>query len=1078
MNTNEILNAKTSDDLFPVVAIGTAATEINTLKNIISDLPPDSGMAYVIIENLSVAQSDNLAEVLSTHTKIPVKEIVHDVDIHPNHIYTIPENNFLVIENGLLKLKAKNRTSKVNNCLDLFYESISQIYQSYAVGLILTWTPYDASAGLKKLKEAGGSTIAVVSKKGFVQNEATAEYIDYFSKPNDVTDKLQQIYKSNLATHSYEDKENTNQEEELLDQIIEILLLKTGTDFHHYKDTTLRRRISKRMVVTRQENIERYVNFLKSSSNEADLLFNDILIPVTYFFRDHQSFDNLCKHTFPSLIDSLTANALRIWSAGCSTGEEAYSLAICIHEYLQEIDQNDLKVQIIASDLSEKCIAKARTGIYTIQDLKNVSDERLEKYFTKRDNAYHVNKVIRDMCVFAVHNLTKDAPFAKIDFVSCRNVLIYFDTDLQNQVLASFHYALREKGLLFLGKSEWTHHVPHLFTAVDTQDKIFIRKESIQIPSNEISRSNIDFKTLAGNSITDDYRKIASDILLEQFSPAAVIINEDLEIMHFHGDTSPFLQPASGKPSFNILNMVSNELGFELRNYILKARNEKKNFSGEINASKKQSFSTSFEIIYLPTHPELLLIVFCKKAIHTANGEKNNLSNDDLERELSQLRIDFKRVTEEQQIYFEELQTINEELVSSNEELQFMNQQLENAAEELRSNNQELSCLNDELKDHREELASMRNYYESIVKTIKEPLVIIDQNFIIESANPSFYHDFKINEEQAEGISILEIGSCSWNIAEFKDVVLKKIAQKEPVENYKIQFDFKNGNRKIMILNAAPIINSNPDGMTLIALEDITDLEQSNLTLKAKNLELENYNKQLETFTSAASDSLLEPIRKIYMFGKKVLDSEKTLTDSGRHNLKRLLCASVNLNQLIEDLINYSKINFSQRELKKTDLNLILKKTLNDLKKIISEQKAEIEITSLPELRIIPSQIHQLFIHLITNSIKYAKKDTNPKIRIGIEEITSDEIIDFGADPDIDYIKIAIADNGIGFHKNFEALIFNPFYKLQNNNDHYGSGLGLTLVQKIVYNHKGFIKVSSEPNKGTVVYIYLPYESN
>lgn len=1082
MNTNESILKTALNYQFPVVAIGTAAKEIDVLKNVISDFPANSGMAYIIFEDLSSSQSPNLAENLLANAKMPVIEIVHDINIQPNNIYIIPENNVLVLENGLLQLKPTIRSSKVNNCLDTFFESVGHAYQSYAVGLMLTWTPSDGSTGLKKLKEAGGSTIALVAKGGFIQNSITSEYIDYFVSANDIGDKLLQIHESKLVTHSYEDKDNTADEQQLFEEIISILLQKTGTNFQHYKHTTLRRRIAKRMVVTKQETTEKYLNLLKSNSKEQDFLFHDILIPVTYFFRDQQAFDNLCENTFPSLIENLTVPVLRIWSAGCSTGEEAYSIAICIQDYLEKINKPEIKVQIIASDLSEKCISKARAAVYTQQDVKNISQKRLEKYFTKKDNSFHVNKVIRDMCVFAVHDLTKDVPFAKIDFISCRNVLIYFDTELQNQVLASFHYALRDKGILFLGKSEWAQHVPHLFTAIENNDKIYSRKTIFPLDRKEIFRP--DFST---NHITKqvlenipnekDYRKIASDILLEQFSPAAVIINEELEIVHFHGDTSPFLQPAAGKPSFNILNMVRNELEFELRNYILKARNEKKNFSGEFTAVKKQPFLTSFEVIYLPNHPELLLIIFCKKTndlkIEQTAGF-NPEHTQRLEKELTQLRGDFKKVTEEQQIYFEELQTSNEELLSSTEELQIMNHQLETSTIELQSNNQELSCINDELKDRREELASMRNFYESIVKTIREPLIIIDKNFTIKSANPSFYAYFKTTEEQTEGLSILEIGNSHWNVPAFKESILKKTDQKNIVENFKMEFDFDGIGKKTILINASPIINSNPNGMILIALEDITDLEQSHESLKMKNSELQAYNKQLESFTAAASESLLEPIRKIYMFGKKVLDGEKTLTETGKHNLSRLLSSAVNMNQLIEDVIDYSKINFGQKEFKKTDLNLLLKKTINDIKTVKNEQKAVLNIATLPTLRIIPIQMQQLFAHLISNSIKYAKQTTAPEITIGVENISAEEIIDFGANPEINYIKLFVSDNGIGFSKNFETLIFNPFYKLHSNDKQYGSGLGLTFVQKIVYNHKGFIKVSSEPNKGTIVYIYLP----
>lgn len=1077
MNTFNEIETKAASILFPVVGIGSASSEIETLKKIIFEIPEASGMSYIIIENLYFPQSTKLAEQLTEYSKVPVVEIVNEIQLYPNHIYIIPENNFLFLENGIVKLKPRTRSSRVNNCLDLFFESLSSVYKSYAFGVILSPNQLDGAAGLKKLKEYGGAAIAVLPNKN--QNGIAAEFIDYFAAPENIVSKLVEIRNGYTAAYVYFEEKTSDHDQELFEEIIALISVRSGTDFYHYKYQTLRRRIAKRMVDTKQDTIEKYLNLLKGSAKEQDHLFYNFLIPVTYFFRDQLYFDNLASTVFPSLIENLNSTSLRIWSAGCSTGEEVYSLAICTDEYLKKINNKDIKVQIFASDLSENCIAKARSGIYTLQDVKNISEERIEQYFTKKDSAYHVNKNIRDKCVFALHDLTKDAPFAKIDLISCRNVLIYFDSQLQNQIFESFHYALKDKGYLFLGRAESANNVQNLFTLIEKQDKIYIRKQ--EDIKHKIFRA--DFNSAAGRSknippvisTNIDYRKIASDILLEQYSPAAVIINEDLEIAHFHGDTSPFLQPPAGKPSFNILTMVHEEIGFELRNAILKARNEKKNFSAENISVKKQSFLTSFEVIFLPSNIELLLIIFCKKNVLPAEQNRSSENRtEELERQLQQLTGDFKRVTEEQQIYFEELQTTNEELLSSTDELQLINEQLETSAEELHSNNKELSYINFELQDGRDELSSMRNFYESIVKTIREPLIIIDKNLMVKNANPSFYKYFKTCEENTEGFSILEITNGQWNIPQFKDTVLKKLAQNNIVENFKIEFESSAGEKQIMILNASPILNSIPQGMILIALEDVTELEQSGESLKSKNIELSDHNKQLEYFTDAASNNLLEPIRKIYMFGKKNSDNETNLTESGRHNIKRLLSSAVNMNQLIEDLIDYSKINFSKKEFKKTDLNIILKKTLTDLKTVITAYKAVIINDPLPSVRIIAPQIQLLFTHLISNSIKYTKKDTGPEIKIGISYPESEEIIPLGADSKINFIKLYISDNGIGFSSDFEKLIFTPFYKLDSNDLQYGSGLGLTLVQKIVSNHGGFIKVSSKPSVGTTINIYLP----
>lgn len=1074
INTNQI-NPK-----FPVVGIATSAPEIDNLLKIIAGLPPDSGMGFLIFEDLSLPQHDSLTELLSGQSNIPVQEIVNEVEVYPDTIYVVPNHNFLIIENGILHLKPITRSTRTSNCVDLFFDALAQKFESYAVGLLLSYSTFDGSSGLKKIKEKGGAAVSAVTKTGFSLSSVNQEFIDYFTTPEKSASTLLEIRNSYQASLSYQENEITTEQEQIFKSIVNTIVLKKATNFHNYKQQTLRRRIAKRMVITKQESAERYLNLLTNSPAEQDLLFNDLLIPVTYFFRDASFFDSLSNIVFPSIVENLQGEELRIWSAGCSTGEEVYSLAICLDEYLQKTGNNHITMKIFASDLSLKCIDKARAGIYSLQDLKNLDEKRIEKYFIKRETGYHVSKIIRDNCVFAVHDLTQDFPFSKIDFISCRNVLIYFNAELQKQVLASFHYALRENGFLFLGKAESATTSQDFFTAVEKKEKIYLRKNSDNRFSPSIlsmDDNHIKNKISADASVPadKDFRKIASDILLEHYSPAAVLIKEDFEIVHFHGDISPFLQPPAGKPTFNIINMVHQELRFALKNSILKARSGKKNFLVENIAVKHLSFATSFEIVFLPSHPELLLVIFCRKAFspqeYTSDAKIRNA-----DKELQLLQGDFRQLSDEQQVYLEELQTTNEELLRRTEELQFLNEKLETSAEELRSNNEELSCTNDELCNRRNELWAMRNFYESIVKTIKEPLLVIDKNFMVHSANPAFYSYFRMREELTEGFSLIDLGISQWNNAEFKENILKKISRNETVENLKIQFD-AGGNRKNTILvTAAPIADSLPEGLVLIAFEDITELEQGSESLLAKNEELVKHSRQLETFTAAASHNLLDPVRKIYMFGKKIMDNESALSETGHHHVRRLLSAAANLSQLMEDLIQYSKVNFEEKRFKKTDLNSLLKKAVNDLKPVINARNVVIDAQSLPPLRIIPGQVHVLFTNLISNAVKYSKSDTAPVINISTSIPDTEELVNFDACPITDYIKLSVSDNGTGFSQEFETLVFDPFYKLQGDDNNYGAGLGLTLARQIVSNHKGFIKASSSPGEGTTIHIYLPLE--
>nr|WP_294781107.1 CheR family methyltransferase [uncultured Flavobacterium sp.] len=1076
---------------FPITAIAGAVGELEALLTIISQLPKDSGIAYVVIQHLSSDNPPNLADELAKSAQIPVVDIVSEIDFKPDHIYIVPQNNYLKAEDGILKMHVIKRIDKITQNIDISFEAIAQVYKSFAIGVVLSGTAFDGTFGLKKIKEYGGVTIVQDPEtsdfKTKSQNAIEADVVDFILAPENVAPQLAAIRKSYLDNYAYSDEEHIpKKEEDILNQILNLILQKTENDFFHYKRPAIRRRITRRMVILKKETMSDYYTILRSDKNEQELLFNDLLIPVTYFFRDEDSFQTLSKTILPQLIQNCTNNTLRLWSAACSTGEEAYSLAIVICEYFTLHNIKDLKVQIFASDISEKSIAKARSAIYSAQDIQHISEIRVEKYFTKRDGQYHVNKIVRDMCIFATHNFIKDPPFAKIDLVSCRNVLIYLNSFLQEKVLSSFHYSLKEKGFLFLGKSESANNTQHLFEAVVKQDKIYAKKFT---PARYVPQAfkpvystlSHKIKTYESTTQETDFRKIADDILFSKYTPASVIINEHLEIVHFHGDTSPFLLPAPGRPNFNILKMAREGISFELRNSISEITKNKETIIRENLSVKGQNYQASFEILALSNDEDHLMILFHKTPLpETDLQSKNNKKNADklriaeLEKELSHLREDIKRVTEEEQIAFEELQTTNEELLSSTEELQAMNEELQTSTEELQSNNQELMCTNDELLDRQEQLLSLRNYAESIVQTIREPLIVIDKDFNVKSANPSFYKYFNFTEKDIEGFSFFEIGNCQWDIPDFKELLFKMVIQKQTIEDYKLQI-ICGGDRKTLVANARLIQNTKPEGMILLAFEDITDILASNELLNKRNAELQIYNEQLENFTSAASHDLQEPLNKIHMLSQRVFEKEKSLSESGKHNLQRTMHSAKNMSQLIADLINYSRLNFSEKKFKKTDLNLLIKKMLTDIKDSIDEKKAVVDLDIKENsVNAISFQIQQLLTNLILNSIKYSKQDIAPEIRIETMKAPIEEIKNLGGNPENKYIKINVIDNGIGFSKDFEERIFEPFYRLHSKDEYAGSGLGLTLVKKIVSNHNGFIKASSTIGFGTTISIYLP----
>jgi two-component system CheB/CheR fusion protein len=921
------------------------------------------------------------------------------------------------------------------------------------------------------------------------QSAIDADIVDYILAPENIPSQLLRIRNSYVVNNGYvEEEENIAiSEEGVLQKIINIIYLKSGNDFHHYKQSTIRRRIARRMVILQKETLLDYYNFLRNGKQEQDLLFNDLLIPVTYFFRDDKFFESLTTTVFPKLIENAANNSIRIWVAGCSTGEEAFSIAILLHEYLLKVGKIDIKVQLFASDISEKCIAKARSAIYSAQDIQLITEARLQNYFIKKDGNFYINKVIRDMCVFAVHNFIKDPPFAKIDLVSCRNVLIYLDSYLQNRVMETFHYALKDKGFLFLGKSESAANVPNLFETVSKHEKIYSRKFTPKHHSLETLKPSNGEKleqivSVERNSLPEkDFRKIACDILFSKYTPVGVIINENHEIVYFHGDISPFLLPSPEKATHNILKMAREGISAELRDAILQIKENKGNIHKEDIIVANQEYRASFEIVPLNNSDNHIMILFYKKELPDLNlSNKTQIESSDqqqiqdLEAELSQLHGNIKRVTEEHHIAFEELKTTNEELLSSSEELQVLNEEVETTTEELQSNNEELVCINDELLDRQEQLIALQNYSESIIKTIHEPLIVINTDFIVKSANPAFYRFFNSTEIETEGQNFFEIGDCHWNVAELRQQLSEILTAGNPVKDFEVEINCSSIGKKIIKINAQHITDTKPGGLILIAIEDITDLVSVNKLLVQKNEQLQKNNNQLEDFSSAASHDLQDPLRKIHMFCNRIIENDKDLSDTTKHDLERIKFSLNNMGQLINDLIGYSRINTLEKDFKKTDLNTLLNKTLRDLNDDISEKSSIINVSPLPVLKVIPFQIQQLFSNLVLNSIKYTNDSTIPEITIISEEPTQEEITAINGVTKEKYVKIKISDNGIGFVQDYADKIFQPFYRLHSKNKYKGSGLGLALVKKIINNHNGFIKAESKINEGAQFSIYLP----
>jgi two-component system CheB/CheR fusion protein len=865
---------------FIVVAIGASAGGLEAITQLLENLSPTTGMAYIYVQHLSPDHKSLLTSILSKVTEMVVQEIDDMEKMEPNNVYVIPADKEIEVTDGHIKLIPRSKDKTTNLSIDVLFSSLADARKENVIGIVLSGSASDGTRGLKEIKEAGGITFAQDDSAKFTSMPHSAieeGIVDFVLSPKEIAAELNWISKHplirrNEVKNAPEDEiENSNPD---LKIILQILLIKKKIDFSHYKMNTIKRRMLRRMLIHKIKTIKQYSELLGQANEEVDLLYQDLLINVTGFFRDADAFMHLKKSVLPRLLKSKSqGETLRIWVAACATGEEVYSIAMLLLE-LQGNKTVRIPFQIFASDLSQLAINDARIGEYSVQQLKNVSPKRIQQFFIKSKEKYRISKALRDVCVFAQQNILSDPPFSHMDFISCRNLLIYLDNPAQKKVISTFHYALIDSGILMLGKSETIGTFEDFFTPLNKKFKIFSRKKNsggFKIP--DISPLISPKNTPLPNSVTTVSPKNAilfpqsnlgttfDAALLARYMPASVIINHDMEILQFRGSTDMFLEHPPGKATLNILKMARPEISFELRNAIHQAIKTKHSVSKngiEMNPDKSGSTLRTVNLEVVPIHAEgeelLLMIVFTAHQMEITE-QSNNTGNIEspakdrrikkLEAELNAARSAMSSIIHDQEAAYEELQSANEEIVSSNEELQSLNEELETSKEEIESTNEELTTSNYELLARNQQVEELYNYYEAILSTVQEPMLILDKDIRIKSANKSFYKIFHVTEDECLGISLYNLGNNQWNIPRLRELLEDIVPKNIRFHNFEVEHTFPVIGRRIMLLNAHRIIQqSKNEELIVLTIIDITEVRDLAFELQVK--ETKALEKQLE----------------------------------------------------------------------------------------------------------------------------------------------------------------------------------------------------------------------------------------
>jgi two-component system CheB/CheR fusion protein len=959
------------------VGIGASAGGLEAFTELLSHLPIDTGMAFVLIQHLDPEQKSLLSEILSRSTQLPVHEVEDGMVVEPDRVYAIPSNTIMTIESGILHLTPREKSSRLSMSVDAFLTSLAADRGDRAIGVILSGANTDGSRGLEAIKAAGGITFAQSEDSARVSNMpntaiATGQ-VDFILSPAEIAEKLASISRHPYVTSppSTVPIAASSDGKDPLGTIFGLLRTATRVDFTHYKHTTIERRIFRRMALYRQERLEDYVRYLQENPSEVQALYQEILINITSFFRDAGAFTALKQKVFPALTRERSPESpIRIWVAGCSTGEEAYSIAICLMEFLAARPRKPL-VQIFATDVSESAIEKARLGIYSPHQVAEVSQAQLQRFFTRVEGGYQINKSVRELCIFARQNLIGDPPFSRLDLISCRNVFIYFGASLQKKVLSMFHYGLMADGFLLLGTSETAGETLDLFTPIDRPYKIYQKNPAsgrlnLDLLAGAYPVAIASTNPNAGALNPDDLElyTAADRVVLQQYAPVGVIVDAAMEILQFRGQTGAYLEPSPGRASLNLLNMAREELRIELLTAFHQAKQEGQSVHKEIITTGDTSSTVSLRSVRIDVIPfkptasgeDYFLVLFAERVPTVTNettgdrlaereqtgAERSQMQQ--LQQELATTKAYLQSIIEEQRSTNQDLRAANEEILSSNEELQSTNEELQTAKEEIQATNEELSTINEELyrrnaetsrisndfqnllgsihipilmlesdlrirrftataaalfnliptdigrplsdikhnlriehleqqilavidtleptnrevqsldghwydlrirpyrtlenlidgavvvlvdintlKRVSEQLKEARDYAEAIVETVRESLVVLNDNFEVVTANRAFYETFQVSSGETERCQLFELGNGQWDRPALRSLFDDLKTRNDQIQDFAVEYDFERVGRKTMLLNARrmPLVEGRP--LILLAIEEIRD---------------------------------------------------------------------------------------------------------------------------------------------------------------------------------------------------------------------------------------------------------------
>lgn len=1099
-----------------IVGIGASAGGLEAVSEILGCLPSHPGVAIIVVQHLDRTRESLLSEILRRRTKLPVIEARDRMLIAPDHVYIIPPNATLTVEANVLRLSPRAATG-MHMPVDALFRSLAEHNGQAAVGIVLSGADSDGAAGTQAIKHAGGITFAqdpdTARESGMPRAAVATGCVDFVLPPGEIAAELLR-----LSAHSYlrpgafpgavvagadSDESESATEIELLRRIFRRLRLTHGVDFSGYKSSTLRRRLARRMAVQHIETLTEYTAFLENDSREAAALYQDFLIRVTSFFRDPAAFSALNEHMFPRLVSGRSPNEpIRIWVPGCATGEEVYSIAIALLEYLGD-QPPPAGIQIFGTDISETAIEKCRAGVYFDSIAQDVSADRLRRYFVRQNSHYVIARSVRDLCVFARQDITRDPPFSRLDLVSCRNVLIYLGAAVQRRIMQTFRYALRPNGFLLLGPSESAGQGEELFEAVDKQHRLYKPRPTVSFAADDRALSGVH------SSISEPQRpdqpllesesalRHADRLLLARYSPAGIVVDDALNILQFRGETAPFLAPASGPPSLNLLRIVRPELLLTVPPAVEEARASGK-VSRRAGLTIDGAGEVDIEVIPLrqSAGATCYLILLESESFRTVGRRERltgtaSLSESEkdkhlahLERENLELREFLQATMEQHEAAREELKSAHEEVLSANEEFQSTNEELETSKEELQSANEELVTTNDELRERNRELAVLNMQIESaqqvsdrahalaegIVETVREPLVVLDHNLDVLRANRAFATQFGVRVDDMKGKSLDVVGIALGD--ETLNQRLSAILSDGPAfTDFEVVMPHGRDGRRILSLSARKIAGvADRVELILLAIEDVTEksarieLVREELMELRRNLAHAGRVTALGELASGLAHELRQPLTSI-LSDAQAAQMLLHAPDADLAELQEVLAEIMRDAQRAGGVIDRLGNMLKRRPMVLARMSVA--DLLKDVTSLVHGDTVRRGISLQTNLGygsmfVQGDRVHlsQVLINLVINAMDAIDDLDSPRRRIVLRARTNDE----------GRIEIGVADAGPGLAPEAMKKIFEPFFTTKPS----GMGMGLSISRTIIEGHKGRLWAENNPELGATFWFAMP----